>query len=239
MAQKILTVIALKKFDSRFVRCLEALSSQTYPLENFYICSESPSGNTEDDVMHAYNMARKYLLKNRQFDLMLTVEADIIAPKDSVELLVGEMGNGWDLVSGLFRMRPNGNLAAFIERPDVGNFPENLGSVCNNKKAYEALKKKEVIKVDTGCFGMTLMKRRVLEVIGWRRDKFCNDMQWAVDARAYRFKWGLHGGVRLNHVNADGRVCRPEDLLELQYALPTTRNPQFDEEIGTILSRDS
>jgi hypothetical protein len=127
-----MAVICVKSFDSRFYECFKALTEQTVPVENIYICSESKYGSDQIEkmrgnmktpegvywlnIVEAYNRCRQVFMKLKNFDMMLTVESDIVAPKDAIEKLLEGMAKfNLDMIGGIYRLRHNGNICAWKE----------------------------------------------------------------------------------------------------------------------------
>lgn len=264
---KVLAVIPVKNFDERFFKCLKALSEQTYPVENIYICSEVKYGDEETkkiinnnpeiharipmktpegvywmNIVHAYNEARKFFLKMKKFDCMLTVESDVIAPPDSLEKLVTAI-TSFDIVGGIYRLRKAGNICAWKEyRNEIAmgqdEFPSNMFSLVFSKEDFDALNRMEVIPCDMTGFGFTLIKKRVLKIIEWGyNERWAHDWKFAYDLRRYRFKAAAHGGVRCDHIDDDGKIYRVGDIMDEPWVNPVNMSTTFKEEWGDVFKK--
>jgi hypothetical protein len=232
---KIFYVMVVKEFDERFKQSFASLLGQDYPVENIFLCSESPYSSedlpklrtiaslAEVNQLHSLNVARKIFMKDRRFDALLTLEADVVIPKDAVRKLVEGL-KGYDQIGVTCRLR-KGNVVAMKEDPnDDRPFPSNVHSVANIEATYRAIRQGLVIEVDSVSFNCTLFTRKVIEQMAWGwDDRFVSDHKWFfVDSRKHHFRTALHGGVWARHLDRDGTVWEVGDIMDKPF-VPAVR----------------
>ena len=150
-----------------------------------------------DRIVHSRNIIREYVLDNG-YDYFLSLEQDVIPPKDIIERL---LRHDKDIVSGVY-------FKEFITKSGLKNI---LPLLYNSKEGYEYLFQlneddisgNKLIKV-RGCgLGCVLIKRKVLDVIKFRYDdknKAFDDMWFSYDANKKGFFIYSDTGVRCKHL---------------------------------------
>lgn len=157
--------------------------------------SEHKPPDYENVLVH-YQKARKKVL-DEKYDALLTVEHDIVIPKDGLQKL-------WDLdvpvAYGIYLFRGSKNIVNAFRMVNATN--PDMSLTAFKELLAEALEK-GVVEV-SGCGnGCTLIRREVLEQINFRRNRDGNpipDMPFATDCLKAGIKQYAHFGVQCGHV---------------------------------------
>ena len=171
--------------------------------------SKYPPPSYENTLAH-YQQARQRVL-DEGYDALLTVEHDIIIPKDGLQKL-------WDIdkpvAYGVYIFRGSKNIVNAFRMVKAEN-PDMPMSAFKGMLA-KALEK-EVVEVSGTGNGCTLIRREVLEQIDFRRtdeDNPVPDMPFSTDCMRAGIEQWAHFGVLCGHVidtgilwiNTDGDV---------------------------------
>jgi hypothetical protein len=158
---------------------------------------EQPYKDGYDNVTHQYKLAREQFLAS-DCDAFLSIEDDIIIPKDGIIMLARA---NMDVAFGIYclRQKPNLRWNAFVTvSEDEGlsitehSYLETV-QYCNNNS---------IIEMKGVGLGFTMIKRHVLEKIPFRRDGVaCNDWFFSLDCQTHGIKQHAHFGVRCGHVH--------------------------------------
>jgi len=147
-----------------------------------------------DQITQKYQMARDRVLAG-DYDAMMTVEYDNIIPADALTRLVAM---DTDVAYGLYCCRRKfSRWLAFAEVYD------NWGHSLSGKPERAAAAWGNVVETKGVGFGCTLIKRRVLEAIPFRRfpnHPASNDWQFAIDVAAAGFIQKHDCGLLVGHV---------------------------------------
>ena len=166
------------------------------------------TGNRKTDhenTLCQYRLARQLVLEG-DYDALLTIEHDMIVPADA---LVKMLGTDADVVYGLHRFRqkqPILNCCRDVRSRwadmSISFFPELI------KKGQ----KQGWLKC-SGCgFGCTLIHRRVLEKLDFRRNKSGHpapDLPFAADCLRNNFTQICRFDVQCGHIRPNGEVLWP------------------------------
>lgn len=158
---------------------------------------EQPYKDGYDNVTHQYQLARKQFLAS-DCDTFLSIEDDIIIPKDGIIMLARA---NMDVAFGIYclRQKPNLRWNAFV------TVTEDEGLSITEHSYLETVQycnKNSIIEMKGVGLGFTMIKRHVLEKIPFRRDGVaCNDWFFSLDCQAHGIKQHAHFGVRCGHVH--------------------------------------
>ena len=163
--------------------------------------SEYPPPNYENLLVH-YQNARQIVL-DEGYDALLTVEHDIIVPRDGLQKL-------WDadkpVIYGIYLFRGSGKVINVFRNVNAPAPDMSLSRFANDlKKAVE----EEITKVSGTGNGCTLIRREVLEQIEFRRtddDNAVPDMPFATDCMRLGIQQYAHFGVNCGHIIDDRTV---------------------------------
>jgi hypothetical protein len=172
-----------------------------------WVCqADNPGTNGRENHLHQYNRARKMFLSG-DYDAMLIIESDIIPPVDVLDQL--ESLNA-PVGYGVYRFRLSNVINIFEKYPDP---TRNLGESLSIKP--------HLLKhaVDVGhypCsgagFGCVLIRREVIENIGFRRESgnsaFC-DTYFARDVLSHGYKSWANMGTICGHKDERGNILWP------------------------------
>ena len=162
---------------------LDAQSNMPYVYDWVYIHDDGEYSDPKDIVLYKYTRARETFLTG-DYDLMISIEDDIILPPDAFTRLQSVLDNGADVAYGLtcWRNSHGGGWSAYhtIEGDHGWSI---LTDIPNAKKLFTEGAVIDVIGIGLYC---TAIKRDVLERIPFRREPkhnndwyFCQDMQSA------------------------------------------------------------
>jgi hypothetical protein len=158
-----------------------------------------------ENTLYQYRNARQQVLSGG-YDALLTVEHDMIIPEDA---LVKMLDTNADVVYGLYRFRqkqPILNCCRDVRSRwadmSIEFFPELI-----------AKGKRQGWLECSGCgLGCTLIHRRVLEVVDFRRTETGHpspDLPLAADCMRNNFKQVCRFDVECGHIKPDGSVLWP------------------------------
>jgi hypothetical protein len=194
---------------------LEALQGQT-SVHNITLRlygNDDPALDPKDNIVAKHNRMRADVLEGA-FDALLTVEADMIVPPDAVEKLTKVEA---DVAYALYISRHHTMPLAF---PKIDGFKGR--SIAADPDLWrDKLAAGDVIPTEGAGFGCTLIHRRVLEQVSFRRVTgtrrsalFADDWTFALDVKEAGFKSAHHLGVQCGHLAHDGRVLWPDAAAE-------------------------
>lgn len=167
---------------------------------------DDPKLGAQDNLVTKHNLMREHVLTNG-YDALLTIEADMIVPPAALTKLAAVMESGVDVVYALYGARSSGMWLCFPEI--TGGKGISLSAAPDQAKAAWG----KVVKSEGAGFGCTLISRRVLEAVEFRRDKrrrFDDDWQFALDVKEAGFASAHHLGVVCGHVIHEGGVLWPD-----------------------------
>jgi len=147
----------------------------------------------EDSLTTKHNQMRSDVVVGG-FDALLTIEADMIVPPDALLKLASVEA---DIAYALYCSRHNGMWLCFEQINGYKAAALNANPV----RASEVWG--QVTESQGAGFGCTLIHRRVLEAIEFRRDKrqkFADDWSFALDAKERGFTQKHHLGVVCGHI---------------------------------------
>lgn len=159
-----------------------------------------------DNITRKYNAARDMVLQNG-YDALMTVESDVIVPKDALKRLAAVDA---DVAYGLYVWRggwPFWNAYSMLKKRTARSISRDL------EQAREAWGKViEVKGVGTGC---TLIHRRVLEAFPFRKAdymNYCCDWTLALDCQEAGFVQKNDLNVICGHIEKEpiSRVLWPD-----------------------------
>lgn len=164
---------------------------------------DDPKVDPKDNITAKHNRMRQDALDG-EYDTLFMVEADMIVPPDSLELLASVDA---DVVYAPYCSR---------HHPMLLTFPVLDGYKGRSLSADEAEWRDKfgtVITSEGVGFGCTLIRRQVLEQVEFRRDtstrfrrQFADDWTFALDVKAAGFASATHLGVLCGHIQRDGGV---------------------------------
>ena len=172
-----------------------------------YFAGDNPLEHPLDNIVYKHNQARELVLKEG-YDAVLFVEADIIVPANALQMLARVPA---DVAYGLYASRHHGMLLCF---PTIDKFS---GASISASPNHFRSRWGQILPSEGVGFGCTLVHRRVLEKIHFRRDEeygrkrgFADDWFFAMDVKANGFKSAHHLGVECGHIGQDGSVRWPD-----------------------------
>lgn len=147
--------------------------------------------NARDRIVHSRNLLRKKVL-DEGYDYFLSLEQDIIPPKDIIEKL---LKHSKKIVSALyFKTDPNGTLSPLLWIKDyIGTRKAYLDEVEGNK----------LIKAEACGVGCILIHKAVLKDIKFRYDKNqegFDDVFFCKDAIGKGFEIYCDTGIKCKHL---------------------------------------
>lgn len=182
---------------------LEALDTTGHEVVLRYYGGDDPKLDAKDNLTNKHGEMRQEVLDG-DFDCLLTVEADVIPPSDALVKLAAVEA---DVVYAAYCSRSHPMVLCF---PTIDGYRGR--SIGADAEQYRG-KFGAVIPSEGVGFGCTLIHRRVLEQVEFRRDvssemkrKFADDWTFALDVKAAGFKSAHHLGVLCGHIQRDGRV---------------------------------
>lgn len=168
-----------------------------------YYDGDDPALEPMDNLTHKHNCMRSAVL-DLGYDALLTIEADMIVPPDALTRLAAVDA---DVVYATYCSRAHPMLLTF---PKLDGYKGR--SISADVADYRG-KFGGIIPCEGVGFGCTLIRRRVLEAVEFRRDvstamrrKFADDWTFALDVKAAGFKSAAHLGVLCGHIQRDGVV---------------------------------
>lgn len=182
---------------------IDALERGEHEVVIEYYGNDDPALDPKDNITAKHNQMRARLL-NLAYDALLTIEADMIVPPDALVKLA--------------EVEASVVYAPYASRhhPMILTFPAIDGYKGRSISADEALWRPsfgQVIACEGVGFGCTLIHRRVLEAVEFRRDtrsairrQFADDWTFALDVKEAGFVSAAHLGVLCGHIQRDGRV---------------------------------
>ena len=179
-----------------------------------------------ENIVANHNAARRRVIEEG-YDALLSIEADMIVPRDALVKLAGVDA---DIVYGLYiwRSKMNRQWSAY-------ETVKLFGGASFSHIAGKTAEWGNVVDVEGLGMGCTLIHRRVLETIGFRlyegkegdwlldeydavareydinlrqphKTMFCDDWMLAMDAQHYGFVQKAHLGVVCGHITEEGAL---------------------------------
>ena len=155
---------------------------------------------SHENTLAHYQQARQRVL-DESYDALLTVEHDIIIPKDGLQKL-------WDIdkpvAYGVYIFRGSGNVVNAFRMVKAKNLDMPMSTF---KGMLARALEQEVIEVSGTGNGCTLIRREVLEQIDFRRaseDNPVPDMPFSTDCMKAGIEQWAHFGVLCGHVLDNG-----------------------------------
>ena len=193
-----------------YERTMTSIEALTYPPEFpvpdlRVLISDGKVEHPYDDVLVKHQQARRMIL-DEGYDAMLSIEADMIVPPNALEKLANVDA---DVVYALYCGRSYAMPLCF---PTIDGFK---GASIASEQHLDWARKHwgEVVASEGAGFGCTLIHRRVLEKIDFRRDghkNFADDWHFALDVKEAGFKSAHHFGVLCGHILRNGQVRWPD-----------------------------
>lgn len=192
------------------------------PIAYHFVANDNPHPNHTGrydtravhlNVTYQHNVARRLFLDS-DYDALLSIEADMIVPPDTIKRLTAVDG---DIVYGLYALRPHDHFwSAFTEL-------EFFGGISMSQKPDVARaswgKAVDVAGIGMGC---TLIRRHVLknlrfELFDGFENMMCDDwaFSWCAQIAEYRQVCDL--GCVCGHYIADGLAIYPDPAEEKLY----------------------
>lgn len=182
---------------------LQTLDVAGYEVAINYYDGDDPKLDPKDNLTAKHNRMRADVLDGG-YDALLTLEADMIVPSDALVKLAAVEA---DVVYAAYCSRSHPMVLTF---PQIDGYKGR--SIGADAETYRPLFG-TVIESEGVGFGCTLIRRKVLEAVEFRRDvssemkrKFADDWTFALDVKAAGFKSATHLGVLCGHIQRDGRV---------------------------------
>lgn len=199
-------------------RTVESIYSLKWdePLDYLSMRGDIDVENQFERVTWKYQQGRKAFLRG-DYDAMLTVEADMVIPPDTLERLVATDA---DVAYGLYVLRRGmprwcaftevklGEGKSLSEDPDLARQSWN-----------------KVIPVQGVGMGCTLIRRHVLEEIDFRREPYeeapCNDWYFSIDCQEKGYIQKCDLGVICGHIAAkpSPRILWPDPEAKRLYSI--------------------
>jgi|SRR3989344_836200 len=147
--------------------------------------------NARERIIHSRNLLRKKIL-DEDYDYFLSLEQDVIPPKDIVERL---LNHNKKIVSALyFKTDPNGILSPLLWIKDGAGI----------RKAYlDEVEKNEFVKAAAVGLGCILIHKDILKNIEFRYDKNeegFDDVFFCKDAIEKGFEVFCDTGIKCRHL---------------------------------------
>lgn len=165
--------------------------------------------------LHQYQRGREMFLKG-QYQAMLVIESDIIAPPDTLRRLAAL---DVDLAYGCYVFRSNRQpvVNVFERYPDKdGVRARNVGEPLTSRGLWKWALKQGVVPCSGAGLGCVLIQRHVLQALEFRlgpevrRGAHC-DTFFTMDAWAAGFEMKADTAVICGHKDEDGRILWPPE----------------------------
>lgn len=213
-------------------QAIEAIvASCSDPIDWLYSRNDNPFDLSNDNITYQHNKARDMFLAGG-YDALLSIEADMIPPADTVEGLVGCES---DIAYGLYVWRPE-HHRRWSAYQTLGIFGGHSFSLRHDTAKDAWGNVRDVKGLGMGC---TLIKRPVLERLEFRlydgrqdwiadevteagrkmginingnkdvRSMVHDDWLLALEAEHYGFTQRCNFGVVCGHIDHDGRILWP------------------------------
>jgi len=178
-----------------YARTLQSILTQEWPHVLDIVFGKRDGDRSLDDLTAKHNRARKLALAGG-YDALFLVEADMIIPPDAL-LKLADIET--DVAYGLYVSRHgSGQWLAFDQ------ISKNSGKSINRNRKYCADKWGKVIETQGVGMGCTLINRRALEALEFRRyGANADDWYFSLDCIELGIKQYHHLGVVCGHI--DGR----------------------------------
>jgi GT2 family glycosyltransferase len=145
------------------------------------------------------NLIADWVVKG--YDYLFAVDSDIGFPPDTLSRL---LSHDKDIVTGVYRQRiPDRQVIEIFERNERGGY---------NHIDWEKIKGKGLVEVGACGFGCTLIKKKVLEDIGYpqflyksaldHNDTFSEDLYFAVRASEKGYKFYADTSLICDHIGS-------------------------------------
>ncbi|RMG90731.1 MAG: hypothetical protein D6706_19005 [Chloroflexi bacterium] len=208
-----------------FGRTVESIFRLEYdgPLHYRFHKGDNPytGGNRPayDNIAHNFNLAREAMLRGG-YDALLTIEADMIVPRDAASRLARCLEEGADIAYGLYVWRHgNRKWSAYTSIDGIGGL--SLSSDPERARAVWG----QVVEVAGVGLGCTLISRRVLKSFPFHvADDRCSCDWWlAVDAARAGMRQVCDTGVVCGHITLSPALqvlwpdVREERLYRVDY----------------------
>lgn len=156
-----------------------------------------PIGDVRNVLAQYQDARQRTLLGN--YDALLTVEHDMVLPRDAIKRLWGTVS---DIVYGVYRLR-HGSKSVNVWEYTGGRNPG--GSLSDHPARLEAARRRGVARVSGVGFGCTLIRRRVLEAFNFRpgNGHDCPDIPFAEDTNRAGFVSVARFDVACGHYDGD------------------------------------
>lgn len=172
----------------------------------------NPHENGPDNVLAQYQRARKVFLKGK-WDLLFTVEHDMIAPPGALRLLnqaLVELGAG--VAYGVYILRRSRSVNVWARAGSKVGLPMERAP---GGLLEDYLRRAAVVEVGGIGFGATLFKRETLKQVEFSYDQANQwpspDIPFARDCLRLGIVQAAHFGVICGHIDADGTVLWPDE----------------------------
>ena len=182
-------------------------------------------------ILLRYQLARKLFLRG-DYDALWTAESDMVIPKDALLRMTAILRDGFDVAYGTACSRYSKRINVFF------NIEEASATFLQDDADFMKKHWGEVIETEGGGFGCTLISRRVLEEIDFRRKDGgpSNDWYFAIDCKEKGFKQASDLGLLCGHITVRPApfIIWPDIHAERYYsleALPGVIVDPYDPEV--------
>jgi len=187
--------------------------------KGFEVIRSDPNFNTtQERLTEAYNVLREWFLEDKSYTYLLSIEQDILVPKDVIQRL---LKHNKLICSGLYYL---GKKPCVMTGKVVPTPPNKLREFRFEKYYYrydfikkekldQAIKNKELIKAYCVGLGCLLIKRKILKRLKFRIAhngnlfKAHNDMYFSMDCRSRKIDIFLDPTIKCEHDNLKYRDC--------------------------------
>jgi hypothetical protein len=195
------------------------------PIEFLFRANDNPFQLPYDNVTYNYNYARRMFLAGG-YDALLCVEADMVIPPDALRRL---LACDADVAYGLYVFRHTQRTWSAYARLDEYNGRSISQDADKARTAWG-----QVIDVEGVGMGCTLIRRRVLEHLGFHLDPVVRmlacDWLLARDCQRYRYTQRCDLGVVCGHLSYKPypQILWPDPDYDEMYRVETLPGVTFE-----------
>jgi len=207
MIRDVLVFTPVLRLEAETVKALFALEWDG-PLSVLFQ-RDNPIGHPKLDHFHQYRRGRETFLAG-SYDAMLVVESDIVPPPETLKRLVAVDA---DVAYGCYLFRSVRPVVNVFER--YPGQARNMGeSLMAEPGLWKAACRQGIVECSGAGLGCVLIKRHVLEAVGFRLDDptgvataHC-DTFWTMDVYQAGYSMLADTGVLCEHIDVDGSVMK-------------------------------